>query len=255
MDAFGKRLLALIVSPKIQHFRTMCSSASISLAETLAEKDKTQVNLLYGENLILVDENDKAVGHASKLDCHLNSEGPPLHRAFSVFLFNEKNELLMQRRSMAKVTFPGYYTNTCCSHPLNNKHEMDETNAIGVKRAAQRKMTDELGVVANEFPFKNINYVTRILYKAPCSETFGEHEVDYVLFAKGNVKLNINENEVSEVTYVPYGGMDAFIRNCESRGIPITPWFKLIMNSHLNTWWRDIDSIQQHFNHRNIIKF
>ncbi|XP_039269370.2 isopentenyl-diphosphate Delta-isomerase 1-like [Styela clava] len=255
MDIFARRVASKLLLTKLKLLNVMQARSANSLAETLASKDKNQVNLLYGEHLIIVDENDKPIGSASKLDCHLNSEGPPLHRAFSVFFFNEKNELLMQRRSNAKVTFPGYYTNTCCSHPQNNKLEMEEADAMGVKRAAQRKMTQELGISAEQFPLKNINYVTRILYKAPCSDTFGEHEIDYVLFAKGNVDVNINENEVSEVTYVPYGGMDAFVKNCESRGISITPWFKLIMESQLNTWWRDIDNIHEHFNHKAITKF
>ena len=73
-----------------------------------------------------------------------------LHRAFSVFLFNANNELLLQQRSDSKITFPGHYTNTCCSHPLNTPGELDETNAIGVKRAAQRKLYHELGILPEQ---------------------------------------------------------------------------------------------------------
>lgn len=69
-----------------------------------------------------------------------------LHRAFSVFLFNTENKLLLQQRSDAKITFPGYFTNSCCSHPLNVPGELEENNAMGVKRAAQRRLKAELGI-------------------------------------------------------------------------------------------------------------
>ena len=70
-----------------------------------------------------------------------------LHRAFSVFLFNTRGELLLQQRSDAKITFPGHWTNTCCSHPLSVAGELEETEAMGVKRAAQRKLQHELGIM------------------------------------------------------------------------------------------------------------
>ncbi len=69
-----------------------------------------------------------------------------LHRAFSVFLFNKEGKLLLQQRADEKITFPGYYTNTCCSHPLATPDERDETGHIGVRRAAQRKLAHELGI-------------------------------------------------------------------------------------------------------------
>ena len=75
----------------------------------------------FSEQCILVDENDHEVGQASKRLCHLvdpKSGISPLHRAFSLFIFNQNNELLMQQRSDTKITFPGRWTNTCCSHPL-----------------------------------------------------------------------------------------------------------------------------------------
>ena len=113
--------------------------------------DPTQEALL-NEECILVDADDRRIGSTSKRQCHLwknivdEANGGMLHRAFSVFLFNTKNELLLQRRSDAKVTFPGFWTNTCCSHPLHVTPELDEDQAIGVRRAAQRKLNHELGI-------------------------------------------------------------------------------------------------------------
>ena len=69
-----------------------------------------------------------------------------LHRAFSVFLFDQQDRLLIQQRSSEKITFPNLYTNTCCSHPLYLPEEMEETNQLGIRRAAQRKLYHELGI-------------------------------------------------------------------------------------------------------------
>lgn len=96
----------------------------VSTAEAdaaLAAADDVQRELM-AEMVILVDENDNQTGKATKKDSHLMvniNAGRALHRAFSVFLFNTKGELLLQQRSDEKITFPGYWTNTCCSHPLD----------------------------------------------------------------------------------------------------------------------------------------
>ena len=113
----------------------------------LAELDETQVKLL-AEECILVDENDKAVGSDTKKNCHLNEhiKNGKLHRAFSVFLFNSEGKLLLQQRATSKITFPDFFTNTCCSHPLYRKEELEEEDAVGVKRAARRKLEHELGI-------------------------------------------------------------------------------------------------------------
>lgn len=102
------------------------------------------------EECILVDRQDRAVGKATKRQCHQrtpeNQHGL-LHRAFSVFLFDDCGRLLLQKRSTHKVTFPGHVTNTCCSHPLFVAEELAEQPvAIGVKKAAQRRLNFELGI-------------------------------------------------------------------------------------------------------------
>ena len=106
---------------------------------------------LMSEQCILVDRLDRATGQASKEECHTLALGTsPLHRAFSVFLFNREGELLLQRRSQHKVTFPGLWSNTCCSHPLATPPEQETAGAMGVKRAAQRKLAHELGIEAEQ---------------------------------------------------------------------------------------------------------
>jgi isopentenyl-diphosphate delta-isomerase len=102
-----------------------------------------------------------------------------LHRAFSVFLFNDKNELLLQQRATEKITFPDMWTNTCCSHPLSIPTETGANlvdSIAGAKRAAQRKLEHELGIKKEQVPFEDFHFLTRIHYKAPSDGKWGEHE-------------------------------------------------------------------------------
>lgn len=103
-----------------------------------------------------------------------------LHRAFSVFLFDSKNRLLLQQRATEKITFPDMWTNTCCSHPLGIPGEggVELAEAVsGVKNAARRKLEHELGIKPEQVPFEDFHFLTRIHYKAPCGDgKWGEHE-------------------------------------------------------------------------------
>ena len=133
-----------------------------------------------------------------------------LHRAFSVFLFDsETGKLLLQKRAPEKITFPNMWTNTCCSHPLAVRSEMDGSN--GAKNAAQRKLEHELGIPVSQIPVDLFQFLTRIHYLAPSTGPWGEHEsasgsrllaVDYILFITTRVDLNLNKNEVCEVKWV-----------------------------------------------------
>ena len=125
---------------------------SVDMAVDLSALDETQVQLL-AEKCILVDESDKVIGSDTKKNCHLNSniERGMLHRAFSVFLFNSEGKLLLQQRATAKITFPECFTNTCCSHPLYRPEELEDgMSAMGVRRAARRKLEHELGIPSQE---------------------------------------------------------------------------------------------------------
>lgn len=102
-----------------------------------------------------------------------------LHRAFSCFLFDDKNRLLLQQRASEKITFPDMWTNTCCSHPLGIPGETGSNlpdSVDGVKRAAQRKLDHELGIKKEQVPFEDFHFLTRIHYKAPSDGKWGEHE-------------------------------------------------------------------------------
>ncbi|KAK4236212.1 NUDIX hydrolase domain-like protein [Achaetomium macrosporum] len=222
--------------------------------EALEGHDEEQIRLM-DEVCIVLDEDDKPIGTASKKLCHLmtNIEKGLLHRAFSVFLFNDKNELLLQQRASEKITFPDMWTNTCCSHPLNVSNETGSTlpeSILGVKHAAQRKLEHELGIKKEQVPLDKFHFLTRIHYKAASNGQWGEHEIDYILFIKANVDLNINENEVQATQYV---SADRLKQLFEDPSLKFTPWFKLICNSMLFEWWAHLDSgLEKYMNEQHI---
>ena len=105
----------------------------------LQKYDSSQTSFMMNEHLILVDFEDQVKGNISKYEAHtneLNKDQLP-HRAFSVFLFDQENRLLLHQRSAKKITFPKYWTNACCSHPLFNESEMEIPNNIGSYRSSE----------------------------------------------------------------------------------------------------------------------
>ena len=184
-----------------------------------------------------------------------------LHRAFSVFLFDSGNRLLLQQRASEKITFPDMWTNTCCSHPLGIPGETGSelSEAVqGVRRAAQRKLDQELGIQAMQVPLEKFQFLTRIHYKAPRDGKWGEHEsksnhstqgniiqslngstVDYILIIKADVDHKANPNEVQDTKYV---SQDSLKTMFQDNSLRFTPWFKLICNTMLFEWWDHLDA-------------
>ncbi|OQR68785.1 isopentenyl-diphosphate Delta-isomerase 1-like [Tropilaelaps mercedesae] len=229
----------------------LSSAYDDSPSNIFAGLDPGQIALMK-ESCIVVDENDQAIGTASKKDCHLmsNINGGLLHRAFSVFLFNSAGELLIQQRSDGKITFPGCFTNTCCSHPLATPSELTVDPVEGVKRAAQRRMFVELGIPAKELPLEAFHYVTRIKYKAASDGLWGEHEVDYILFVQKDIKvLEPNPNEIKSVLYLSRKDVDKFVDNLEKTTDKLTPWFRLILETSLKEWWDNLGRIHEFDSH------
>lgn len=101
-----------------------------------------------------------------------------LHRAFSAFVFRPSDgKLLLQQRATEKITFPDMWTNTCCSHPLDDfEAEKIEKDQLGVRVAASRKLEHELGIPPSQTPVDEFQYLTRIHYLAPSNGMWGEHE-------------------------------------------------------------------------------
>jgi len=101
-----------------------------------------------------------------------------LHRAFSAFIFRPSDgKLLLQQRASEKITFPNLWTNTCCSHPLDDfEEEKREKDQLGVRNAASRKLEQELGIPRLQTEVDEFQYLTRIHYLAPSDGVWGEHE-------------------------------------------------------------------------------
>lgn len=222
----------------------MTASSATDSPDVLADKDPKQIKLM-AEEVILVDHNDNVVGKMSKKDSHLASNDLPLHRAFSLFLFDTNGRLLLQRRAAAKVTFPVHWTNTVCSHPLYNPTEMGENDnndpVIGAKRAAVRKMTHELGVPEGTLKPDDLTFMTRVHYRADSDGTWGEHEVDYIFVGQKNVPLSPMPNEVGGIWYVTKDELKDIFKKAEtSDKTLVTPWFRHIVEGFAWSWWDEL---------------
>ncbi|KAK8660269.1 hypothetical protein V6N13_051201 [Hibiscus sabdariffa] len=226
-------------------FRTQASAATITMGDAPdAGMDAVQRRLMFEDECILVDESDNIVGHESKYNCHLWEKiltGKMLHRAFSVFLFNTKYELLLQQRSATKVTFPLVWTNTCCSHPLYRESELIVENHLGVRNAAQRKLLDELGIPAEDVPVDQFTPLGRMLYKAPSDGKWGEHELDYLLFIVRDVNVHPNPDEVAGAKYVNRDQLKELLQKADAGEVKLSPWFRLVVENFLFKWWDHVE--------------
>ena len=224
-----------------------------SIEKFLNEHDKTQVSLLE-EKCILVNENDIVIGSETKKNCHLieNIENGMLHRAFSIFLFDQNNRMLLQKRSEFKITYPNLWTNTCCSHPLFVQEEL--VDILGVKKAAKRRLFYEFGIDVNNID--DFQFITRIHYKAlnePFDNIFGEHEVDHILFIKGNFNVNHNQNEIKSYKYLTSDELKEVLAKNDDEW-KFTPWFKMICNHFMFKWWLHLDNLDKIKDHKTIYK-
>ena len=217
----------------IEDVPTMQIEADAS--DVLAGSDSTQESLM-AEAVIQVTENDEVIGPISKLDSH-HQDGK-YHRAFSVMLFDSSGRLLLQRRASHKITFPDVWANSCCSHPLHSEEEMEIKNALGVKRAAVRKLEQELGIHPSQVPIEKFDFVTKMRYQARQDEDWVEREIDHCLVIHADVDVNPNPNEVSEVKWVSQAELEEMLVSDDSENV-IAPWFRCIAARIMDDdWWR-----------------
>jgi len=209
--------------------------------------DITQLDFLNKEYCALTDRNDKIIGYAPKGECHKMTkikEGM-LHRAFSIFLFNKQGQLLLQQRADEKITFPGYWTNTCCSHPIKtpNNEELDDKDQIGVKRAASRKLVHEIGI---SLPTESFSFITRVHYLGESDTEWGEHEIDYILFAQQDeIDATIyNRNEVKAAKLVTPDQLRGMLAQAARKEIKLTPWFALVAETFIFKWWESLHDVK-----------
>ncbi len=159
------------------------------------------------EELILVDSNDQETGSLSKALCH-DGDGV-LHRAFSVFLFNDAGELLLQQRAAGKRLWPGYWSNTCCSHPRKG-----ET----MQFATERRLEQELNINAD------VEFIYKFTYQANFRDLGSEHELCWVYLGRSAEQPRPNSTEISAIRYVDPESLAYELRD---HGEHFTPWFRM----------------------------
>jgi isopentenyl-diphosphate delta-isomerase, type 1 len=161
------------------------------------------------EYVILVDDADRPIGLMEKMEAH---EKGLLHRAFSVFVFNSKKEILLQQRAFSKYHSPGLWTNTCCSHPREG-----ETNI----QAGERRLWEEMGL---RIPLKEL---FSFIYKADFDNGLTEHEYDYVLVGCSDDIPVVNPKEVASWKWLP---LEAIKEGIAQSPQQYTAWFKIIFD-------------------------
>ncbi len=162
-----------------------------------------------GDMLILVDAADNEIGHMSKRLCH-DGDGT-LHRAFSLLIFNERGELLLQQRAPAKRLWPNFWSNSCCSHPRRSE---------SIAAAAQRRLREELGLACA------LRFLYKFQYQVPFESRGSEHELCSVFIGRADQAPVIDRREISAWRWI---SPEALARelDADADGRRFTPWFRL----------------------------
>ena len=167
--------------------------------------------------VILVNENDDVIGSMEKIEAHQKAI---LHRAFSIFIFNEKGEMLLQQRASNKYHSPNLWTNACCSHPMPGEITID---------AAHRRLVEEMGFDSN------LDFAFSFTYTAEFDNGLFEHEFDHVFIGKLNGTIDINPNEVKDFCFMSIQAIADSLQNHQHK---YTAWFKIafpILVEYLNS--------------------
>jgi len=166
--------------------------------------------------VILVDEKDSPVGMSAKMEAHQKGM---LHRAFSIFIFNTKGEMLLQQRALHKYHSGGLWTNACCSHPAPGE-EMTET--------IQKRLKEEMGF---RTPVKKI---FDFIYRAKLDNGLTEHEFDHVFAGEYDGPVDFNKHEVMDYCYMEMPEID---RSLQDHPAKYSVWFQLAF-PRVMEWWR-----------------
>ncbi len=158
------------------------------------------------EEVILVNTDNEVLGYMEKMEAH---EKGLLHRAFSIFIFNTKGEILLQKRAISKYHSGGLWTNTCCSHPRKNESFLD---------AANRRLSEEMGMSCV------LNEVFSFIYKAELDNNLTEHEYDQVLFGTTDQIPVLNKAEAEDYKYIKPDQLKIDIHDNPSQ---YTEWLKI----------------------------
>ena len=165
------------------------------------------------ENVILVDEKDNQVGVMPKLEAH---EKGLLHRAFSIFIFNNKYQLLLQKRAISKYHSGGLWTNTCCSHPKEGEDTLS---------AAIRRLDEEMGIKTS------LRKVYDFIYKAEVGNSLIEHEFDHVFYGIYDSEPVLNKEEADDYKWID---METLKNDIDKNPDQYTVWFKIAFDYFYN---------------------
>ena len=165
------------------------------------------------EQVILVNEHDEQIGLMPKMEAH---EKAVLHRAFSVFVFNTKNELMLQQRAAHKYHSPLLWTNTCCSHQRDGESNIE---------AGTRRLKEEMGFTTD------LKETTSFIYKAPFDNGLTEHELDHIMLGYYENEPVINKQEVEDWKWMP---LEDVKHDINVHPEQYTAWFKIIFEKFYN---------------------
>ena len=158
--------------------------------------------------VILVNENDEELGFMEKIEAHQKGL---LHRAFSIFIFNKKGELLLQQRASGKYHSADLWTNTCCSHPVPGED---------ILKAAQRRLEEEMGFVTQ------LDFSFSFIYKTDFDNGLMEHEFDHVFIGNYDGPIAPNKDEVKDYCFMK---IPSILEGIEQRPMKYTSWFKIAL--------------------------
>lgn len=166
------------------------------------------------ENVILVNEKDEQIGLMPKMEAHQKGV---LHRAFSVFIFNKKDELMLQQRAHSKYHSPGLWTNTCCSHQREGESNI---------QAGKRRLQEEMGFITD------LKDTISFIYKAPFDNGLTEYEFDHILVGKYDEDPILNPEEAAAFKWM---SLEDVKKDMEVNPQLYTAWFKIIFDKYYQT--------------------
>jgi isopentenyl-diphosphate Delta-isomerase len=172
-----------------------------------SESERDETVSFDDEELILVDDQDRELGHLSKVKCH-EGDGV-LHRAFSLFVFNHDGKLLLQQRAAGKRLWPLSWSNSCCSHPRRGERMIE---------AVHRRLEQEVGIKAE------LDYLYKFRYQARYDAGGAEHELCWVYLGVSDEEPRPNRQEIADWCWISPARLDAEL---VSRAERYTPWFKM----------------------------
>lgn len=163
--------------------------------------------------LIIVNKDDQVLGYKNKDECH--AVNGILHRAYSIYIFNSKQELLIQQRSKDKNLWPFYWSNSCCSHPTIS---LSTSGSESLLKQAQQRLSEEFGFTTK------LKFLYKFNYKAQYKKIGSETELCYVLLGKYNGVVKPNHKEIADFKWV---NIDWLKKDIKQSSAKYTPWFKL----------------------------